>query len=349
MPDLKKTVLIYPYAQEYKLFAEKIALLDEIEEVILVSPKGWGYEEEKISAGNKTLTVSTEYESNCKRCDEVWFLNTCFSIDESKMILPKIQIAKKYQKKIRNYRTVKADKCTVQKEEKTEVVSGIDVINTPIVLTAGLFDSENISDVELILTEGKIHEDFNVVQIASRREGEALGMRTFPQFMEDTGYTEREKIVLFNCYVKEIELVEKPDIIIIGLPGGVKSYSRDVTGDFGMLFYMVTNAVSVDMVILSVPYYEYEKDDVENIRKFVWEKYRVFVDYIDIMPKWIRAEDSPLANRLLYLTVDDKLVNDRKQKMQHEDIYNVREEKEVRRLQENILGKLLQFGNVKFM
>lgn len=107
---MKKTVLIYPFTNEYMLFVQKAASLDDVKELILVSPKGWGYEGEKVSFEDKQLYVSTEFETNCEVCDEVWFINTCFELDESKMISPKILFAQQHNKRIKNYRTVKSEK-----------------------------------------------------------------------------------------------------------------------------------------------------------------------------------------------------------------------------------------------
>lgn len=350
--NMKKTVLIYPFTHEYTLFIKKAALLDNIEKIIPVSPKGWGYEGEKVPFRDSYLHVSTDYELNCELCDEVWFINTCIEIDEKKMILPKILFAQKYKKRIINFREANLkNNCMIENEngEKTEVDSGIDIINTPIILTAGLYKNTNISDVELVLADGKICDNYKVVQISSKKEGEAFGMRCFPQFMQSTQYTESEKIILFNRFIKEIELKEKPDLIIIGVPNGVKSYSRDIVEDFGMQFSMIVNAVSVDIMILSTPYFEYTNDDIENIRKLVWNRYGVYVDYIDIVPKRIKIDDSMLVNRLLYLTIDNNMVAKWRRQIDNKDIYEVYEEKEACRLQDNILKRLSGFGMVNFM
>lgn len=349
---MKKTVLIYPFTREYALFIQKVGLLGDVKKLILVSPKGWGYEDEKVPFRDKCLYVSTEFETSCELCDEVWFINTCFEMDEAKMIMPKILFAQEHKKEIKNFRTVKPEKTfafATRQEEKIEVDSGIDVINTPIVLTAGLYKNTSISDVELILGDGKVHKEHKAIQISSKMEGEALGMRCLPEFMESTQYTESEKIILFNRFIKAIEQKEKPDLIIIGLPNGIKSYSRDIVEDFGMQFNMIVNAVSVDILILSVPYFEYTNDDVEGIRKLVWERYGVYTDYINIMPKRIKIDDSMLVNRLMYLTIDNQMVKHLRQKLDNEDIYEVSEEKEANRLQDNILKKLSNFGTVTFM
>jgi len=58
------------------------------------------------------------------------------------------------------------------------------------------------------------------------------------------------KILLFNRYVKRLEVAEKPDIIILGVPGAVQNLSEKFTMGFAVTPYLTFNAVLVDYLIL---------------------------------------------------------------------------------------------------
>lgn len=59
-----------------------------------------------------------------------------------------------------------------------------------------------------------------------------------------------QKKLRFNHYVNYIANSEDADIVIVGVPGGVVPISNKLF-DFGIMNYMVANAVKPDYVILN--------------------------------------------------------------------------------------------------
>ena len=70
---MKKSILIYPFTECCIPFIHQLDLM--VFNLILVSPRGWGYENKKFSFHGETFNVTTEFELNCIECNEVWFVN----------------------------------------------------------------------------------------------------------------------------------------------------------------------------------------------------------------------------------------------------------------------------------
>lgn len=318
--------------------------------LMLVSPKGWGYENKNFLFHEKTFKVTTDFELNCKKCDEVWFMNCSFKIDDNLLILPKIKFAQEKDKIIKYFRSKTAEvrELLSSKENlKQEVPDALGTIYTPIVLVAGLFRHSGGWESELALLDGRFRDEYKVIQICSEPEGELLGMRPFPEFMTNSNYNEAEKIIAFNRYIEEIEKSEKPDLFIIGVPGGIKAYSRDIPEDFGILFTMVSNAVSADSLVLALPYAEYSKAELDEIKRSIWQKYQVYTDCICLSRKMVMPYDSDIAHKLRYMLLEREKISKKIREINDESLYDVEEGKE--RLQNNIIKKLLEYGEVEFM
>ena len=45
--------------------------------------------------------------------------------------------------------------------------------------------------------------------------------------MYDEGVSEKKKILMYNHYLKWIEQSEKPDVILVGIPGGIMPDSKN--------------------------------------------------------------------------------------------------------------------------
>lgn len=75
-----------------------------------------------------------------------------------------------------------------------------------------------------------------------------LGFYSFPSFMYDSNISEVNKVLMFNRFVRKIEKVEAPDIIIIGIPGGIMPYNRQFTRAFEE---QISSHISIDSKSIS--------------------------------------------------------------------------------------------------
>ena len=131
-----------------------------------------------------------------------------------------------------------------------EFSSAVQAITTPIIAVAGIGEKTDKFEVSLVLRDIFIKAGYKVSQIGSKNYCELLDFHSFPSFLFNPQIDERLKIICFNKYIKQIEIEECPDIIIITIPGAMKAFSENITQGFGLLHYMVFQAVLVDYLIV---------------------------------------------------------------------------------------------------
>lgn len=180
-------------------------------------------------------------------------------------------------------------------------------IETPIVLVCGLLESTGKLKFLLNLKKIVEKEGYKISAIGTRDYCEMLDMYSFPKFMTNK-IREVDKIVAFNNYVRHIEYIDKPDLILIGIPGGVNTYSQEIFSDFGMMACEVLRAVKPDCSVLCTPCYLADLLEVEMSIKEIEGRLGINIDYILMDNKIICANESERYKEIRFLTVDEKEV-----------------------------------------
>lgn len=100
-------------------------------------------------------------------------------------------------------------------------------ISTPIITVAGMGEKTNKMELQMDLVISLQKDKYKVVWVSSRNEALLYNGQKFPTFMYDEGVSEKKKILMYNHYLKWIEQSEKPDVILIGIPGGIMPDSKN--------------------------------------------------------------------------------------------------------------------------
>jgi peptide maturation system protein (TIGR04066 family) len=150
--------------------------------------------------------------------------------------------------------------------------SSIKQTETPIVMVMGLYSDCMKFEIQLSLRDNFLKKGLRVSQVGSRHYCELFGFHSFPDFMLGTRFSEQEKILAFNSYIRELEGVEDPDLILIGVPDGIMQYSDKLHGNYGITAYEVCCAVTPDYTVLALPCGEINGDYVETLANIL--KYR---------------------------------------------------------------------------
>lgn len=193
-------------------------------------------------------------------------------------------------------------KCDIDKLEK---LSEDDKINTPILLVAGTSANTQKFDIQLALRKKFLEAGYKVSQIGSRKYCELLGFHSFPSFMNDS-VREEDKIILFRKMVKLIEIEEKPEIIIIGTPGGILPINDKHHFDFGITNFMVSNAICPDCVVMNLLYNTlYEEDDLQRFREMCKHRFNYEISLFHVSNTFI--DPSSLNDwKVKYIKIDQK-------------------------------------------
>lgn len=152
-------------------------------------------------------------------------------------------------------------------------------LDVPVIAVAGTGSFSQKFDLQLYLRKEFLDLGYKVSQIGSRPYCEMFGFQSMPKWMFDSTYTDREKVYAFNHYLKRIELNEKPEVIIIGLPEGIIPFNEKHSQGFGLCAYEICSAIHPDYLIMSLYNGEYTQQFLDEMKNLT--KYRLHVEIDD--------------------------------------------------------------------
>lgn len=364
----KYKTMIYPFDVEAMPLIRHNNLIDNYDIVHAVCPSGWGYNGKdacSADSGKPTgIIVDRDFDKALERCDTVFFINSSTKIDFDKFVYPKIIKAaenskniictiKLESKAINEISKICNDKNTSWKyfentcnSVKAATIEKIYKINTPIIFVTGIAERTHKFEIQLNLKENLKETGYKVSQIGTRHYCELMGFHSFPKFMYSKSISEPEKVILFNHYIKNIEIKETPDIIIIGVPGGTMPFSYEFTNGFGILAYEVSQAVLPDAVVLSTLYNDYTSEYFELISKSYRYKFGYDVDCYNIGNLFVDFTASNREEELKYLTLDCQFINEKKKRHSSLDtpVYNILDTDDVQSMSKFLVDKLTEYG-----
>ena len=289
-----KNVMVYPVDSEYLPFLKNCDFTEKTENIFCYAPEGWFYVNKSISTwDNKEITVR-----NIKECtdyssfDSVWIVDSNGELDFSLYILPVVEQALSEKKFVRITRALSTENQTLCSklfgsndrfcmDQESVVVSqeytpNILRIQTPVVFVLGMFEHTGKLDTLLYLHNGMQQAGYAVKSILTRKnETNENNYIPFPDFMYDKQSSDTDKIFRFNHFVRKLELEDKPDIILIGLPGEVMPLDEKHTGNFGVFPFLVSNAIHCDFAILKLFHNYYDSTFAEKMKEIIKSKYEI--------------------------------------------------------------------------
>ena len=367
-------LIVYPFDNEFSPVLRHMDLLENYKITALISPRGWGGGSKDaclVDGGNPTgLEVSSDYEGNLENCDTVLISNYCKPLDFNNSVFPKIIMAIEHKRNIictlplgEQQKKQITDLC--QKNGvyfnyyymRTNPLTGINEqiileIDTPIICVAGISERTDKFNVQLALREKFLQEGYKVSQVGSKSWCELLGFHSFPSFMYSSSILESDKIVLFNQYIKNIEKEEQSDIIILGIPGGTIPINNYLTNRFGILAYMVSQAIIPDVFIFCTLYEDLKSDYYEELAKSMKYKFGFEVDAYSISNTkfdWNSYMSQPaMSKKFEFLTINNIDVDSKINSLKdcNFKLYNVKNEKDRAKMSEYIIDKLAEYGTV---
>lgn len=201
---------------------------------------------------------------------------------------------------------------------RTIKLQGLTAITTPVVTILGSSENTHKFDIQIELYEFFKKMGYNVAWIGTKKYSSLLSGYTFPNFMIEHNFDDQESVLLFNRYIKRVEELEKPDVIIIGVPGGIMPCNKAITGDFGSMAYKVCQSVSADLLILSVFREEYMDTffkEMELLTKYRLGKSADIINICNRQIDWTELE-MILVDSIPFITADLQEMKDYIKQMQ---------------------------------
>ncbi len=374
---MKSKAIVYPFDVQFEPVLRYRKLIEQYDIVGAVSPESWGLSgndaAHKSGGSHIGVNVDCNFEQSLDLCDTVIFSDAATIFDFQKLIYPKIISAIKREKnivllydiavEIENEIKQKCEEIGKQficynsrnkfqyLDEYAAFQENIYDIGVPVVFVIGMCERTGKFETQLAMRDSLLNLGYKVSQIGTRSYCELLGFHSFPEFMFSTNIGETSKIVLFNRYVKEIEYKEKPDIIIIGLPGGIMPFNNYFTNKFGIIPFEVSQAVTPDAAILCTLYDDYKPDYFQMTSRSIRYKLGFEVDCFNlsnVMFDWMSAYE---RKKVEYTTVTSNFIDQKKLRFTNLNmpVYNILNSEDVNKMAEYIIDRLSNYGNARYI
>lgn len=338
MMNKKGDALVYPYDINFTPILRHSRLLANCTITKLISPEGWGLtgKDAACTDGGSDIgiSISNSFEEELNNCNTVIFASSERKLDFDGVILQKLMLAGKAKKKVITlgslnkieFKTVN-DFCIKNEVDidfygsaiKERISKSIDYsedslhrINTPIIFVLGSGNNTQKFEIQLLLREFLLNNGYKVAQVGSRDYCEFLGFHSFPQKMFSTRINESKKVIFFNRYIREIERTERPDVIIVGIPGGILPFNSDFTNNFGFPAYIVANAIEPDAAIFSTVYEDWSDIYFERLSTLIKHKFGFFIDAFNLSNAQVDWNNSRENMKLSLNILDWKFIEQKK-------------------------------------
>lgn len=341
MKKNSKIAVIFPMNKEFVEIIKYIKMLESYEKIIPVSLIGQGVDNrdvgDLVKGSPLGIKLTSDFENNIHDATEIIFTEfsdivyekIMYSIEQKKNIVCICGLEHEFEERIKLKCKEKdltyKNYCNLSETYPELREKRLKQVSVPILLICGLSEYTNKFELQLKVRNEFLNRGYSVSQVGSKKYSSLFGMHNFPQFMFND-IQENEKIYLFNSYVKQIEDTEKPDIIIIGVPGGVMPYDADHPNGFGIVNYLVSNALNVDYVFLSLSYNEYDEsfwNFATNYMKYRYE-YPVQSFHLANIFHDVYGDERNDKERLIY--INQKKVDEKIKTFVGKDIFNLNNE-----------------------
>lgn len=336
-----KIAVIYPIKKEYVEVIKYKEMLKNYEKIIPVSLVGHGIDHrdvgELIKGDPLGIEVTSDFKNKIQDATEVIFTefsgivyeNMIYSIEQKKNIVCLCELEDEVEEmmiqKCNEKGIIYNNYCNSHENFPELKEKKLNKINVPIILICGISEYTNKFELQLKVRNEFLNKGYCVSQVGSKKYSSFFGIHNFPKFMF-SDIQDIEKIYLFNSYIKQIEDTEEPDILIIGVPGGVMPYDADHPNGFGIINYLVSNSLAVDYTLLSLSYNEYDEPFwkfAANYMEFRYE-YPVRSFHFSNVFHDIYGDERSDQERLVY--INQRKVDEKIKTIARKDIFNLNNE-----------------------
>ncbi len=359
-------MIVYPYNDEqFSPVLRHPLFLKDFDISCLVSPKGWTNENV-----NGSLNITCDFDSALEYCDTVLISESGALLDFEKSIMPKIMHSIAQGKNIictmplhnEPFKLINR-KCESQgvyfkyfnypEEYKVQEIyergKFLYDISKPVIFVFGSGERTNKFEIQLSLRENIMNMGYKISQMGTRGYCELLGFHSMPSFMFDNSVSETDRIILFNHYVKNVEMKESPDVIIIGVPGAIMALNNNINNGFGILAYEMCLAVTPDSSVLSYYYEDYNEEYFSDFVNMFKYKFECQLDCFNLSNIKIDWQSSRFRNKMDYLSFDSKFIDEKKKKYKsiRTPVFNVLNYDDAKNMAELIIKKLCEYGETE--
>lgn len=350
--SISKKVLIYPYSRSMRAFIVYRQLLKKDMEIKgIVSPKGWGLSGDIINSFGKQFVVKDNFEEELVRCDYVWFC------EDGEHELPEKVLKEKLLKTIQSGRKI----IYTRKERFSDInltpyiirepqlnkrvdplfMNELLEVDIPVITIMGNARNVDQAEVQLALQYEFTQRDYKVLSLLSMQSAPLVNSYRMPDVLSNGEITSNDKILFFNHYLRALEEIEKPDILIVGTSGGIYPYEQSVYREFGKGLFEIMCAIKTDFSILCSIYGEGIQEELCIEKEILENRYQFAVDAVHIAPYyWNNKESVGSARKAETIELDEEFLYNNITNLDESGIWNLRKYQNVQKLVDEIIDEL---------
>lgn len=293
---MMKSLLTFPFCREISDFVRCSNMLIDYNTIIPVSVDSLaiaGMDAAKCDGGSITgQLIRNDFESALQESDAV-FMSTVPMVFDTRIYHEAVDLTIKSGKRLFVTETLFSLLGESYHGKGIEVLGYEDVhftpdtftnlltLSVPIIFIMGTGENCDKFTVELKVGEFFRKKGYHVLQYGTKPFSKMFGMKPIPRVLfEDRSV--KSKIYGINRIIYADAKEEKPELVIIGIPGGIIPGNPFRFGDFGESAYVIANAFTPDLSILSTYAQPYSEDFYSHLVSVCKYKYNSMVSYINI-------------------------------------------------------------------
>jgi peptide maturation system protein (TIGR04066 family) len=297
---MMKKLLIFPFTKDMCPLVRYRDTLDGYDLISAVPEKGFGWEGKDICEldGGKTtgFILGSSFETELKRCDTVLLNPDKTSLNKEER--------HKYEAFIKD-----AGKELLTLAKNAVSIFDADIfqnklkdVPVPVIMVMGLGENCQKFDIQIGLRKAFQKEGYKVAQYGTKKYSGLFGFDALPELPE---LTLEKKVYIYNHLFSEKYNIERPDVMIIGVPGGIMPYDACDYGRFGEDALALSYAGSPDAAVLSYYFTFPTKEYFELYRQLA--RFRFGIDNLFFHASNTNADEDKRHGKLSFLTLDSKV------------------------------------------
>lgn len=192
-------------------------------------------------------------------------------------------------------------------DERYMMFQGIYTPQAKVVFVAGLIQDIDQKRICLSFAQQIQMHGYHVSILGCNSFFPFLGFHDIETLFDDSVDTIRR----LSSLIYKIDTVEKPDVILIEVPGEIMKFNNILCGDFGVSLFKVSQAVSADGMICCFPYGKYNDDFCNTINEYLQKKFDCTADCFHISNRMLLYNESIEYSEYLTFSrkMQDALIN----------------------------------------
>jgi len=301
-----KKLIIYPYSQDFQHIVEYREHIAGYELSKLIVSKSYS-PQNSCQCDESSALISTDYYSEVNKCDAV--LLTL----EPHLVSKEAEVARSLNKELiqpsinLNFRAF-----------DTHYSTSLSRIGVPVIAIMGQGENTQKFEVQLGLREVFQRMGYRVLQFGTKHYSEIFGMHCYPECNELPLW---KKIIMLNKHFAQLIEETKPDVMILGVPGGMMPVNAIHHNLFGEIAIAVCEAASPDIAIVS--FYENLVTDgmIEMSTKYAEGRLGSSIDYVHVSNckmsapvdqqtvSYLRVPNEQVVDRISQINLSSKVFN----------------------------------------